>query len=44
VDFGCAHLFVSDAHTNRTGALQDKLVGTFKNQINILSAQVGWNF
>jgi hypothetical protein len=44
VDFGYAHLFVSDAPINRTSALQDKLVGTFKNQIDILSAQVGWNF
>jgi long-chain fatty acid transport protein len=44
VDFGYAHLFVSDAPINRTGALQDKLVGTFKNQVDILSAQVGWNF
>jgi long-chain fatty acid transport protein len=44
VDFGYAHIFFSDAPINRTGALQDKLVGTFKNQVDILSAQVGWNF
>jgi long-subunit fatty acid transport protein len=44
VDFGYAHLFVSDAPINRTSALRDNLVGTFKNQIDILSAQVGWNF
>ena len=44
VDFGYAHLFVSDAPINRTGALRDKLVGTFKSQVDILSAQAGWNF
>jgi hypothetical protein len=33
VDFGYAHLFVSDAPINRTGALQDKSVGTFKNRL-----------
>jgi len=44
VDFGYAHLFFSDAPINRTGALQDKLVGTYKNQVDILSAQLGWKF
>ena len=44
VDFGYTHVFISDAPINRTGALQDKLVGTFKNQVDILSAQVGWNY
>ena len=44
VDFGYAHLFVSDAPIDRTGALRDKLVGTYTNQIDILSAQVGWKF
>ena len=44
VDFGYTHIFISDAPINRTGALRDHLVGTFKNQVDILSAQVGWNF
>jgi len=44
MDFGYAHLFLSDAPINRTGALQDKLVGTYMNQEDILSAQLEWKF
>ncbi len=39
IDFGYAHLFVSDASIN-SGAL----VGTYKNKVDILSAQYTHNF
>lgn len=44
VDFGYAHLFVSDTQINRTGALGDVLIGTYKNLVDILSAQLNWIF
>lgn len=44
VDVGYAHLFISDTPIDRTGALGDKLIGSFQNQVDILSAQLGWNF
>ena len=44
VDVGYAHLFMSNTPIDRTGALGDKLLGSFQNQVDILSAQLGWNF
>jgi len=44
VDVGYAHLFISNTPIDRTGALGDKLLGSFQNQVDILSAQLGWNF
>ncbi|MHB1142032.1 MAG: OmpP1/FadL family transporter [Sulfuricaulis sp.] len=44
VDFGYAHLFISDPQINRTGALGDVLIGTYSNTVDILSAQLNWNY
>ncbi len=44
VDVGYAHLFMSNTPIDRTGALGDKLLGSFQNQVDMLSAQLGWNF
>lgn len=44
IDFGYAHLFVSDTEVNRVGALGDTLKGTYKNTVDILSAQLNWTF
>jgi long-chain fatty acid transport protein len=44
VDVGYAHLFVSNTPIDRTGVLGDKLLGSYQYQVDILSAQLGWNF
>ena len=44
VDVGYVHEFFSNTPIDRTGALGDKLTGSFQNQINILSVQAGWKF
>jgi long-chain fatty acid transport protein len=55
IDFGYAHLFVKDASVNLCNAAQaaanpaacagkNNLVGNFKNDVNILSAQVRYTF
>ena len=44
VDFGYAHLFISDPQINRTGALGDVLIGTYSNTVDILSAQLNWSY
>jgi long-chain fatty acid transport protein len=44
VDVGYAHLFVSNTPIDRTGVLGDKLIGSYQYQVDILSAQLGWNF
>ena len=44
VDVGYAHLFMSNTPIDRTGSLGDKLLGSFQNQVDILGAQLGWNF
>jgi long-chain fatty acid transport protein len=43
-DISYAHLFMKDAPINRTGALGDILVGSYKNKVDILSAQLNWKF
>ncbi len=40
VDFGYAHLFVKDSTINSAG----RLVGTYKNKVDILSVQYTQNF
>lgn len=42
-DVGYAHLFVSNTPIDRTGVFGDKLVGSFQNSVDILSAQVVWD-
>lgn len=42
VDVGFAHLFVSDTPINNTTSLSHVLNGTYKNNVNILSAQLNW--
>lgn len=44
VDAGFAHLFVSDTPINNTTSLSHVLNGTYKNEVNILSAQLNWTF
>ena len=44
VDVGFAHLFVSDTPINNTTSLSHVLNGTYKNNVNILSAQLNWTF
>lgn len=44
VDVGYAHLFMSNTPIDRTGALGDTLRGSFQNQVDILSAQLVWNY
>ena len=44
VDVGFAHLFVSDTPINNTTSLSHVLNGTYKNNVNILSAQLNWMF
>lgn len=44
VDVGYAHLFISNTPIDHTGALRDKLVGSYNNSVDILSAQVVWDF
>lgn len=44
IDVGYAHLFMSNIPIDRTGALRDKLVGSYTNSIDILSAQAVWDF
>jgi long-chain fatty acid transport protein len=44
IDLGYAHLFVSNTPIDHTGVLQDRLVGSYKNSVDILSAQAVWNF
>jgi len=44
IDVGYAHLFVSNTPIDRTGALRDKLVGSYNNSVDILSAQAVWDF
>ena len=47
VDFGLAHLFVSDASINQNGGnttANGQLVGTYKASINILGAQFAYRF
>lgn len=44
IDVGYAHLFVPNTPINRTGALQDKLVGSYNSSVDILSAQAVWDF
>ncbi|MDH2918671.1 MAG: outer membrane protein transport protein [Sideroxydans sp.] len=43
VDFGYAHLFVKDSKINATSPAP-ALVGTYKNSVDILSAQYRYNF
>ncbi|MEW6329974.1 MAG: outer membrane protein transport protein [Pseudomonadota bacterium] len=44
VDFGYAHLFISDPQINRTGPLGDVLIGSYENTVDILSVQLTWNY
>lgn len=44
VDFGYAHLFVDDASINQTKAGQGTLSGSYKNSVDILSAQFSYAF
>jgi long-chain fatty acid transport protein len=44
VDVGFAHLFVSDTPINNSTSLGHVLNGTYKNSVNILSAQLNWVF
>ncbi len=44
VDVAYAHLFMSNTPIDRTGALGDTLRGSFQNQVDILSAQLVWNY
>ncbi len=44
VDVGYAHLFMPNTPIDRTGALGDKLLGSFQNQVDILSVQLGWKY
>ncbi|MGZ8257036.1 MAG: OmpP1/FadL family transporter [Gallionella sp.] len=43
IDFGYAHLFVKDAPINSTSPAP-ALVGSYKNSVDILSAQYAYNF
>jgi long-chain fatty acid transport protein len=44
IDVGYAHLFIANTPIDRTGALGDRLVGSYKYSVDILSAQAVWNF
>jgi long-chain fatty acid transport protein len=46
LDFGYAHLFVSDASINKNGTAtaSGNLVGTYKNSVDILSVQYAYSF
>jgi long-chain fatty acid transport protein len=44
VDVGYAHLFFSNTPIDHTGVLGDKLVGSYNDSVDMLSAQVVWNF
>ena len=46
LDFGYAHLFVSDASINKNGTAtaSGNLVGTYKSSVNILSVQYAYSF
>lgn len=39
-----AHLFFTDPAINRSGATDDRLVGNFSEQINIVGLQLDWRF
>ena len=46
LDFGYAHLFVKDSTIDNTteGSIQANLKGTYKNSVDILSAQLNYKF
>jgi long-chain fatty acid transport protein len=45
VDFGYAHLFIRNASINKSEPpLGGNLVGTYKNDVNILSVQYNQSF
>lgn len=44
LDAGYTHLFISDTPINNIDALGNTLTGTYKNDVDILSAQVSWTF
>lgn len=39
-----AHLFFADPSINRSGATDDRLIGKFSEQINIVGLQLDWRF
>ncbi len=39
-----AHLFFTDPSVNRSGSTDDRLIGSFSEQINILGLQLDWRF
>ncbi len=43
-DVGYAHLFVSDTRIDHTSSSAGNITGTYDSDVNILSAQVNWNF
>jgi long-chain fatty acid transport protein len=48
-DIGYAHIWVDDAKVNEKfselgGAIQGELIGKYKSSVDILSAQLNWNF
>jgi long-chain fatty acid transport protein len=44
LDVGYAHLFVKDASINQTKALQGTVAGNYENSVDILSAQLSFQF
>ena len=43
-DVGYSHLFISDTNINSTNATGDTLTGSYESSVDILSAQVNFNF
>jgi long-chain fatty acid transport protein len=44
IDFGYAHLFVKDASINQTLPSQGSIIGTYSEDVNIVSAQLSFAF
>lgn len=44
IDVGYAHLFVRDTDINHTSASAGSITGDFDNSVDIVSAQLVWNF